>query len=52
MKYLLCNAPVPLAPNFEKSFKLQADASAMGAGAVLLQEDEQGIDHPDRKSVV
>lgn len=46
MKDLLCNAPVLSAPNFEKSFKLQVDASATGAGAVLLQEDEQDIDHP------
>lgn len=27
-------------------FKLEVDASATGAGAVLLQEDSQGIDHP------
>ncbi len=46
VKDLLCNAPVLSAPNFEKSFKLQVDASATGAGAVLLQEDEHGIDHP------
>ncbi len=33
-----------MAPNFK--FKLEVDASAAGAGAVLLQEDEDGIDHP------
>lgn len=27
-------------------FKLEVDASALGAGTVLLQEDEQDIDHP------
>lgn len=27
-------------------FKLEVDASNVGAGAVLLQEDGQGVDHP------
>lgn len=45
-KDLLCQAPVLSAPNFTKPFSLQVDASATGAGAVLLQEDEAGIDHP------
>ncbi|KAI2668043.1 Retrovirus-related Pol polyprotein from transposon 17.6 [Labeo rohita] len=46
VKDLLCNAPVLSAPNFEKPFKLQVDASATGLGAVLLQEDEHDVDHP------
>lgn len=45
-KDLLCNAPVLAAPNFELPFKLQVDASASGAGAVLIQQDTHGIEHP------
>ena len=45
-KALLCSAPALAAPNFTHSFKLEVDASACGAGAVLLQEEEQSIDHP------
>lgn len=46
VKALLCSAPVLTAPNFSYPFKLEVDASALGAGAVLLQEDEHGIDRP------
>ena len=35
-----------MAPNFGYPFKLAVDASDFAAGAVLLQEDEVGIDHP------
>lgn len=45
-KALLCNTPVLAAPDFEKPFKLEVDASARGAGAVLLQQDKSGLDHP------
>ena len=44
-KALLCSAPVLAAPCFTRPFKLEVDASAGGAGAVLLQEDDQAIDH-------
>jgi len=46
VKMLLCNAPVLVAPDCSRTFKLEVDASAVGAGAVLLQEDINGIDHP------
>lgn len=45
-KDLLCNAPVLLAPNFDLPFRLQVDASATDAGAVLLQEDDSSVEHP------
>ena len=34
------------APNFNSQFKLAVDASDFAAGAVLLQEDNGGVDHP------
>ena len=46
VKAILLSAPVLAAPNFDKQFKLCVDASDVGAGAVLQQEDDQGIDHP------
>ena len=46
LKFLLCSAPVLQAPNFEKQFILQTDASERGVGAVLNQLDGSGADHP------
>ena len=46
IKTVLLMAPVLSAPNFSKPFKLFIDASDIGIGGVLLQEDKQGIDHP------
>ena len=46
LKATLKSAPVFLAPDFDKYFKLAVDASDVGIGAVLLQEDNNGIDHP------
>lgn len=46
VKRLLTSSPVLTAPRFYKPFKLQGDTSQVGAGAVLLQADESGINRP------
>lgn len=38
--------PVFATLDFMRPFKLEVDASASCAGEVLLQKDEQGVDHP------
>uniref|UniRef100_A0A8C1RHP2 Gypsy retrotransposon integrase-like protein 1 n=1 Tax=Cyprinus carpio TaxID=7962 RepID=A0A8C1RHP2_CYPCA len=43
VKLLLTSAPVLMAPRMDQSFQMQVDASHVGAGAVLLQRDEQGV---------
>lgn len=45
-KDLLCQAPVLSAPDFSKPFELQVDASNNGAGAVLLQQGRDCVEHP------
>ena len=45
LKAILKSAPVLLAPSFDKELKLAVDASDFGAGSVLLQEDDNGVDH-------
>jgi len=44
LKAVLISVPVLKAPNFKCRFKLAVDASDIGAGSLLLQEDENGID--------
>ena len=46
VKSLLCTNPVLKAPDFSRPFILAVDASDLGGGAVLLQCDEHGIEHP------
>ena len=40
------SAPILTAPDFKSSFKLVVHASDVAAGAVLLQEDDDGVEHP------
>nr|XP_055062771.1 uncharacterized protein LOC129445823 [Misgurnus anguillicaudatus]XP_055062772.1 uncharacterized protein LOC129445823 [Misgurnus anguillicaudatus] len=46
VKLLLTTVPVLAAPRLDMPFKLQVDASQVGAGAVLLQTGENGLDYP------
>lgn len=46
VKCLLCSSPVLAAPRFDRAFLVQVDASQVGAGAVLLQEDDAGVVRP------
>ena len=48
IKALLCTAPVLSARRFDCPFSLQVDACHVGAGAVLLQVDDLGVDKPVR----
>lgn len=46
IKAILQNYPVLKAPEFEKPFCISTDASDVGAGSVLLQEDHLGVEKP------
>uniref|UniRef100_A0A1A8I1B8 Gypsy retrotransposon integrase-like protein 1 n=1 Tax=Nothobranchius kuhntae TaxID=321403 RepID=A0A1A8I1B8_NOTKU len=46
LRNLLCCAPILAAPDLSRPFKIEVDASDAGAGAVLLQQDANGLDHP------
>ena len=46
LKGILASSPVLMAPDFSKPFKMAVDASDIGIGAVLLQEDSNGLERP------
>ena len=46
IKSILLSMPILMAPDFHKQFKLFVDASDIGCGAALVQEDSWGFDHP------
>ena len=46
IKSILLSESILMAPNIDKQFKLYVDASDIGMGAVLPQEDSVGVDHP------
>ena len=46
LKAILANEPVLAAPDFSKPFKMAIDASDVGVGAVLLQDDSEGTEKP------
>ena len=46
LKAVLISVPVLSAPTFNCRFKLAVDANDIGADSVLLQEDENSVDHP------
>ena len=46
IKTILASYPVLRAPNFDQGFTLAVDASQVGVGSALLQEDEAGVLHP------
>jgi len=46
LKTRAVNPPILRLPNLSNVFMLQTDASSIGLGAVLMQEDETGMRHP------
>lgn len=44
IKSIISGGPTLSTPNFSKQFKLLIDASVVGMGGVLIQEDDEGLD--------
>lgn len=40
------SSPILAAPQLHRPFKIHVDASKVGVGAVLLQDDDQGFERP------
>ena len=47
LKDRLCSSPILKSPDFDRKFILQTDASNRGVGAVLSQQDSDGVEHPE-----
>ena len=43
---MLTKSPILTTPDWTKVFTIQTDASATGLGFVLMQNNNEGIDHP------
>lgn len=46
VKMLLTGKPALATLDFSWAFKIEVDASALGTGAILIQEDDAGFDYP------
>ena len=46
IKHVLSSGPVVVLPDFSKPFTVRTDASSVGIGACLVQEDDVGDPHP------
>src|SRR6184192_2595410 len=44
LKKILATTPVLLRPDFDKPFTVYTDASAIGLGVILTQEDQEGTE--------